>query len=92
MFSFKSSTNLSRPQRNPLDLLRHRSNQTNFGTNSPRALGPKIQNGLPNEMKSAQNINVFKRLIRQWDGVECNCYACQFEKHNINQNQEKRNP
>ena len=46
--------------------------------NSLRALGPKIWNGLPNEMKSAQNINVFNRLIKQWDGVECNCNACQF--------------
>ena len=63
IFSFKSSTNLSRSQRNPHDLLHHRSNQTTFGTNSSRALGPKISNGLPNEMKSAQNINVFKRLM-----------------------------
>ena len=87
IFSFKSSVNLSRSQRNPYDLLHHRPNQTNFGTNSLRALGPKIWNGLPNEMKSAQNIDVFKRLIKQWDGVECNCNACQFEKHNIDQNQ-----
>ena len=87
IFSFKSSVNLSRSQRNPYDLLHHRPNQTNFGTNSLRALGPKIWNGLPNEMKSAQNIDVFKRLIKKWDGVECNCNACQFEKHNIDQNQ-----
>ena len=87
IFSFKSSTNLSRSQRNPHDLLHHRPKQTTFGTNSLRTLGPKIWNGLPNEMKSAQNINVFKRLIKQWDRVECNCNACQFEKHNVNQNQ-----
>ena len=87
IFSFKSSTNLSRSQRNPHNLMHYRPNQTTFGTNSLRALGPKTWNGLPNEMKSARNINVFKRLIKQWDGVECNCNACQFEKHNINQNQ-----
>ena len=85
ILSFKSSTNLSRSQRNPHDLLHHRPNQTTFGTNSLKALGPKIWNGIPNEMKSAQNINVFKRLIKQWDGVECNYNACQFEEHNINQ-------
>ena len=60
IFSFQSSTNLSRSQRNPYDLLLlHRPNQTNFGTNSPRALGPKIWNGVPNKMKSVENINVF---------------------------------
>ena len=59
----------------------------NFGTNSLRALGTQIWNGLPNKMKSAQNISVFKRLIKQWDGVESNCNASQFEKHNISQNQ-----
>ena len=84
IFSFKSSTNLSHSLRNPYDLIHHRPNQTTYGTNSLRALRPKICNGLLNEIKSAQNINVFKRLIKQWDGVECNCNACQFEKHNIN--------
>ena len=90
IFSFKSSTNLSRSQRNPHDLLHHRPNQTNIYTNSLRALGPKIWNGLSNEMKSSQNIFVFKRLIKQWDGVECSCNACQFEKHNINQKSIKK--
>ena len=87
IFSFESSTNLSRSQINPHDLLHRKANQTPFGTNSLRALGRKIWNGLPNEMKSAENINVFKRLIKQWDGVECNFNVCQLEKHNINQNQ-----
>ena len=80
IFSFKLSANLSRSQRNPYDLLHHRPNQTNFGTNCLRALGPKIWNGLPNEMKSAQNIHIFKRLIKEWDGVQCNCNVCQFAK------------
>ena len=79
IFSFESSANLSRSQGNPHDLLHHRPNQTNFGTNGLRAFGPKIWNGLPNEMKSAQNISVFRRLIKQWDEVECNCNACQFK-------------
>ena len=43
-----------------------------------RALGPRIWKGLPNEIKSAQNIHVFKRLIKEWDGVHCNCNECQF--------------
>ena len=39
IFSFKSSTNLSRSQRNPHDLLHRRPNQTTFGPNSLKALG-----------------------------------------------------
>ena len=53
-FFCKSTANTSRSQRNPHNLLRHRPNQMNFGTNSLRALGPQIWNWLPNRMKSAQ--------------------------------------
>ena len=55
--------------------------------NSLIALGPKIWNGLSNDMKTAQkNIHMCKRLIKQWDGVECNCNVHQFDKHNFDQN------
>ena len=87
IFFFKSSANLSRSQRNPYVSLHHRPNQTTFASNSLRALGPKIWNGVSNEMKSAQSIHIFKRLIKQWDGVDCSCNACQFEKHKIDHNQ-----
>ena len=40
-----------------------------------RALGPKMWNGLPNEMKSAQGVNVFERLIKQWDGTHTHTHS-----------------
>ena len=79
--SFKSTANTSCSQRNPHNLLHHRPNQTNFGTNGLRALGPQIWNGLQNVMKSDQNIQIFKRLIRQREGLKCNCNVCQYETH-----------
>ena len=38
-------------------------------------------------MKSAQNINIFKKMIEQWKEVEGHSNACGFNKHNVNQNQ-----
>ena len=77
---FKHKTNLSgRSQRNTYDLSHHRPNQVTFGSNSLKALGPKIWNNLPTEMKSAENISNFKRLMKNWDGIRCNCNVCQFD-------------
>ncbi len=76
IFAFKSSRNSNRSQRNPYDLLHHRPNQVTYGSNSLRALAPKVWNGLPNEIKSADNCFIFKRLIKEWDGIKCNCNVC----------------
>ena len=63
---------------NPNNPTHYRPNQVTFGTNSLRILGPQIWNCLPDELKSADNLNIFKRLITQWDGPTCNCNACRF--------------
>ena len=68
IFKIKSSRYSSR---NPYDLQHHRPNQVTFGSNSLRSLGPQIWNALPNEIKSTNNLNSFKRLIKQWDGPNC---------------------
>ena len=57
--------------RNPYDLRRIRSNQITYGSNSLESVGPKLWNGLPNEMKSAENLKSFKLLVKQWNGPEC---------------------
>ena len=74
IFKIKSSIYSSR---NPNDLQHYRPNQVTFGSNSLRSLGPQIWNGLPNEIKSAENLNSFKHMIKQWDGPNCKCNACQ---------------
>ena len=52
------------------------SNQTNFGTNSLRSLGPKIWNSLPAHLKSTKNLKCFKKMIKNWDGKKCRCNFC----------------
>ena len=74
-FQIKTSKYSSRI---PDDLTHYRPNQVTFGTNSHRFLGPQIWNCLPEELKSADNLNTFKSMITQWDGPMCNCNACRF--------------
>ena len=80
--SFMQSIFISRtskhPSRNPNNLNHFRPNQVTFGSKSLKAIGPQIWNCLPNEIKSADNLNSFKRLIKQWDGPSCKCSACKY--------------
>ena len=64
--------------RNPNNLTHYRPNQVTFGTSSLRLLEPQIWNCLPEQLKSADNLNTLKSLITQWDGPTCNCNACRF--------------
>ena len=40
-------------------------NQATFGTKSLRVLGPKLWNTLPENIKSADSLPIFKRLTKQ---------------------------
>ena len=53
-----------------------RRNQVTFGAKSLKFHGPKIWNALPVNIKTAENLNAFKNLIRKWNGVSCNCIVC----------------
>ena len=66
------------PSRNPNNLSHNRPNQVTFGSKSLKTIGPQIWNCLPNELKSADNLNNFKRLIKQWDGSSYKCIVCKF--------------
>ena len=48
-----------------------RRNQVTFGTKSFKFYGPKIWNALPVNIKTAENLNTFKDLIKKWNGVSC---------------------
>ena len=63
--------------RNPNDLTHARPNQATFGSNSLKSIGPQIWNNLPNELKLAENLKTFNRLIKTWNGSNCKCSACQ---------------
>ncbi len=75
IFKIRSSVYSSR---NPNDLQHYRPKQVTFGSNSLQSLGPQIWNGLPNEIKSAENLSKFKRMIKMWNGPNCKCNACQY--------------
>ena len=61
--------------RNANNLAHFRPNQTTFGSKSLKSIGPQIWNGLPSELKSAENLKCFKVLIKKWDGPNCECSA-----------------
>ena len=57
----------SRPARKQykLNLNISRKRQATFRTKSLESLGPKICNNLPYHIKSAENLNVFKNLVKK---------------------------
>ena len=71
IFNLKETT---RSARNPHKLIHHRPNQVTFGSKSLISLGPQIWNALPKVVKLAENIQIFKRMIKQWAGPTCNCH------------------
>ena len=76
IFTLNKSSRTLRDQHR-LNLKVHNPNQTTFGTTrSMRSLGPKVWNLLPVHLKSAENLETFRRLIKNWDGVSCKCNIC----------------
>ena len=51
-------------------------NSVSYGLNSFRYKGPKIWNQLPNHLKEAVSLDVFKSLIKKWSGPKCLCTMC----------------
>ena len=51
-------------------------NQKPFGYKSLKVLGPKIWNNLPYHVKSSENLDTFKNLLKNWDGNSCKCNLC----------------
>ena len=52
-------------------------NQVNY--KSLRSFEPKIWISLPHHVKSAENLETFKKIINNWNGVSCNCVVCGLE-------------
>ena len=53
--------------------------QVSFGDKSLRYNGPKIWNSLPFHIKSTENLEAFKNIIKNWNGVSCKCKVCQYQ-------------
>ena len=51
-------------------------NQFSFGNKSIRSFGLKIWNSLPSHVMPFENLETFKRVIKNWDDITCNCRVC----------------
>ena len=83
MHNIFSSRSSKHPSRNPNNLDHFRPNQVTFGSRSLKAMGPQIWNCLPNELKSVDNINSFKRMIKRWNGPSCKCNVGTYNENDI---------
>ena len=57
-------------------------NQVNFDSNSLLLLGPQIWNGLPDDIKSAENLTSLKDTLKKWEGPNCKCRLCIYANSN----------
>ena len=62
--------------RGPLNLFVPRINETTYGLRSFRYQGTVLWNSLPEGIKTASNLNSFKKLIKFWEGPHCRCNFC----------------
>ena len=60
-------------------IVRHHNTAT-YGDKNLTALGPKIWNKLPTNIKSLTSITKFKESIRTWFEASCKCNVCRMVK------------
>ena len=53
------------------------------GSESISFLGPKIWNILPDNIKNAESLNVFKTKIKSWKPETCPCRLCRVYVQNV---------
>ena len=75
IFEMKTNNRIVR-EKYKLNLNIPKTNQVTFGINSLKSYGPKIWNALPFSIKTAENLKVFKTLIKKWNGASCSCIIC----------------
>ena len=63
-------------KRYKLNLNIPRKNQVTSGARNLKFYGPKTWNAQPVNMKTVENLNAFKELIKKWNDISCNCIAC----------------
>ena len=51
-------------------------NSVRFGKGSIRYFGPVIWNSLPAEIRNANTLSSFKKNIRKWRPLNCQCRLC----------------
>ena len=58
-------------------------NTSQYGLSSIRFYGSKVWNMIPSELRDISNLEIFKKKIRQWEPIGCNCKLCQTYINNL---------
>ena len=75
---FQTNPSITRNLRSKNNLVTYKYNSVTYGKISLRILGPTIWNHLPDEYKTAEDLQTFKRLLRQWNDPQCICNLCKY--------------
>ena len=75
IFEVKENKRLVREQYK-LNLETSEWNQVTFGAKSLKVYRPKVWNNLSFHIKTSENLNQFKILIKNWNGDLCSCTVC----------------
>ena len=75
---FQTNPSITRNLRSKNNLVTLRYNSVTYGKNSLRILGPTIWNHLPDEYKTAEDLQTFKSLLKQWNRPQCICNLCKY--------------
>ena len=67
------------PSHRPLDLYIPKVNQIKFGYRSYTYEAPTIWNSIPIEIRKNVKFNMFKKLLRTWNGPSCRCNFCVYK-------------
>ena len=73
---FISKRDIHYKMREVSDFERKRHNKVLSGSETLRTLGPKIWDLIPNGIKLASSLSIFKSLIKKWATQSCPCRLC----------------
>ena len=71
IFTFKTNSRVR-----PFDLLVKNRSTEKYGSKSLMALGPKIWNRLPENIKKEASFGKVKEYLKLWSGPTCKCKMC----------------
>ena len=69
--------------RNNSIIQRQQNRTVYFGTESLTSLAPKIWELVPNEIKNAKSLEIFKEKIKTWTTDKCPCRVCKKYISNV---------
>ena len=75
IFELRNADTVTR-EKYKLNLEIPKPNQATFGTRSLRSYGRKIWNAFPYHIKTSENLNSFRAIIKCQDGNHCTCRVC----------------